>query len=130
MQVQNSEFILGQFRPSFRMPPHLKSRQFQDEYVSLCTIQCAKVSLTGSLKTVANDPESDTSPEAESSGKETSGWLKFALLTAASAVAGGLATAWFYRKTLTKLRETGENPQNTHFGRSDEGKTDDPTEEI
>ena len=36
------------------------------------------------------------------------GWLKVGAIAAASALAGGLAAAWFYRKTLTKLQD-GEN---------------------
>jgi hypothetical protein len=56
--------------------------------------------------------------------------VKLAVLTAASAVAGGLATAWFYRKTLARLRETGENSQNPHFGISGGEKTEDPSDEF
>ena len=33
------------------------------------------------------------------------GWLKVGALAAASALAGGLAAAWFYRKTLARLRQ-------------------------
>lgn len=34
-----------------------------------------------------------------------SSWLKVGAIAAASALLGGLAAAWFYRKTLTQLRE-------------------------
>jgi hypothetical protein len=72
--------------------------------------------------------------EHEPPKEASSGWLKFALLTAATALAGGVATAWFYRKTLEKLRETGENPQNSHFGISAGHTTgvgtDDGSDEI
>ena len=60
--------------------------------------------------------ESKVSAIAEPPNGTSPTWLKLAILTAASALAGGLATAWWYRKTLTKLRETGENPQNPDFG--------------
>lgn len=69
---------------------------------------------------MANDAESVVSADQEGSSKDGSGWLRFALLTAASAVAGGLATAWFYRKTLNKLRESGESAKNTDFGSAEE----------
>ena len=47
------------------------------------------------------------------------GWLKVGAIAAASALAGGLAAAWFYRKTLTKLQE-GENGVRTGQVRTSE----------
>jgi hypothetical protein len=79
---------------------------------------------------VANEIESDRSAENAAARDGSHGWLRFALLTAASALAGGLATAWFYRKTLARLRETGENPKNPHFGISDEEQADSPLDEA
>jgi len=35
------------------------------------------------------------------------GWLKVGAIAAGSAVLGGLAAAWFYRKALSQLREAG-----------------------
>ena len=35
------------------------------------------------------------------------GWLRIGSIAAASAVLGGLAAAWFYRKTLSQLRDAG-----------------------
>lgn len=49
--------------------------------------------------------------ESESSGEKAvlpatrPGWLKMGVLAAASALAGGLAAAWFYRKTLERLHQ-------------------------
>jgi hypothetical protein len=37
-------------------------------------------------------------------------------VAAASALAGGLVAAWWYRKTLSRLREADENVHNPHFG--------------
>jgi hypothetical protein len=74
---------------------------------------------------VTNDPESKVYAEKGPPRESSSGWLKFALLTAATALAGGMATAWFYRKTLAKLRETGENAENSHFGISADKRIDD-----
>ena len=36
------------------------------------------------------------------------GWFRVGVLAATSALAGGLAAAWYYRKTLTRLRQAGE----------------------
>jgi len=33
------------------------------------------------------------------------GWLSVGIIAAASALAGGVAAAWYYRKTLTRLRQ-------------------------
>ncbi len=44
-------------------------------------------------------------PQAQRSGATPPGWLKVGTVAAASAVLGGLAAAWFYRKTLSRLRE-------------------------
>ena len=50
------------------------------------------------------------------------GWLKVGIVAAASALAGGLAAAWWYRKTLKTLRQTEEIAINPHFGSEpDEG---------
>jgi hypothetical protein len=57
----------------------------------------------------------------ESSGSEaesgqTGGWLKVGAVAAGSAFVGGLLAAWWYRKTLSKLRQAEEDGQNPHFG--------------
>jgi hypothetical protein len=41
-------------------------------------------------------------------------------VAAASAVAGGLAAAWFYRKTLTRLQQAAENEQSTEISTTPE----------
>jgi hypothetical protein len=41
------------------------------------------------------------------------GWVKVGAIAAASAVLGGLAAAWFYRKTLSRLREAGDDFQDS-----------------
>jgi hypothetical protein len=65
---------------------------------------------------MTNSSESDTSSTPEAPAPQPSGWLKLGAVAAASALAGGIAAAWWYRKTLTKLRQTDENLQNPHFG--------------
>ncbi|MGB6194396.1 MAG: hypothetical protein WBF42_18165 [Terracidiphilus sp.] len=42
-------------------------------------------------------------------------WLKVGAVAAGSALAGGLAAAWFYRNTLTKLRQADEQMQKSEF---------------
>lgn len=65
---------------------------------------------------MTNYLESDTSGAPKDPDQPPSGWLKLGALAAVSALAGGLAAAWWYRKTLTKLRQVEENSQNPHFG--------------
>ena len=49
------------------------------------------------------EPVSSESKPTEAS--RPSGWLKVGIFAAASALAGGMAAAWYYRKTLTRLRQ-------------------------
>lgn len=51
-----------------------------------------------------SDTKQSPSEDAER-GPSPRGWLKVGTIAAASAVLGGLAAAWFYRKTLSRLRE-------------------------
>ena len=55
---------------------------------------------------------SDTSPRSKT---PSSGWLKLGVVAAAPALAGGLAAAWWYRKTLSKLQNGEEIDQNPDF---------------
>ena len=125
MQVQNSEFIFPDFRPSFLLLEHLRTGRPGRNTAGFALATVRKVIVHGAEEPVTSDPESKAYREQEPAKEASSGWLKFALLTAATALAGGVATAWFYRKTLTKLRETGENPQNSHFGISPGQRPDD-----
>jgi hypothetical protein len=66
---------------------------------------------------MANPVKSSSSEETVSSadatattserGGASAGWLKVGAIAAGSAVLGGLAAAWFYRKALSQLREAG-----------------------
>jgi hypothetical protein len=42
-------------------------------------------------------------------------WIKVGAIAAASALAGGLAAAWFYRNTLNKLRQADSDSNNSDF---------------
>jgi len=46
-------------------------------------------------------------------------WVKWGILAVASAVAGGVATAWWYRKTLRRLHEQRVETGNPNFGMRD-----------
>ena len=60
------------------------------------------------VKSSVSEAESNSlpssSPASESSAASL-GWVKVGAIAAASAALGGLAAAWFYRKTLSQLRE-------------------------
>lgn len=69
---------------------------------------------------MSNDLESSASlrpagAEKDGSGVVSSGWLKVGAIAAASAVLGGLAAAWFYRNTLSQLREAEERIPDSEF---------------
>ncbi|MDR3739485.1 MAG: hypothetical protein P4L40_10740 [Terracidiphilus sp.] len=63
--------------------------------------------MTTNLKSASSIDGDPLEPQAP-------GWLKMGAVAAASGILGGLAAAWFYRKTLAQLREEaphgGENP--------------------
>jgi len=52
-------------------------------------------------------------------------WLKLGVIAAASALAGGMAAAWWYRTTLKKLRQADERPINPQYGSSSDDQTDE-----
>jgi hypothetical protein len=54
-----------------------------------------------SSSSVINDAVQDPIRQAG----ENRGWVRVGAIAAASALLGGLATAWFYRKALSQLRE-------------------------
>ena len=53
---------------------------------------------------MANDSKEEVYAQAVRSGKQVPKALGLGLVSAASAIAGGMAVAWWYRKTLTKLQ--------------------------
>ena len=60
--------------------------------------------------------ELERSDQNEAPGKTPATWLRLGLVAGASAVAGGVAAAWWYRKTLAKLRQAEENATSPCFG--------------
>jgi hypothetical protein len=66
--------------------------------------------------TMASDLESVDVTAREGGSR----WLKVGLGAAATALAGGLAAVWWYRKTLARLREAEEAAGDGHFKVLDE----------
>jgi hypothetical protein len=69
---------------------------------------------------MANYSELRTSSDSQSDSPAPAGWMKFGLIAMASAVLGGMATAWWYRKTLIRLRQAEDTTQNPQIGISEE----------
>ena len=71
---------------------------------------------------MSNDSEKDTYLRVKDQKSGASRVLGLGLVSAASAIAGGLAVAWWYRKTLTKLQNpiSQENLQNSELSQSEE----------
>jgi hypothetical protein len=74
---------------------------------------------------MANSLESSESPAQDAEAAHAAGWLKVGVVAAGSALAGGLLAAWWYRRTLNKLRLAEENPQNPDFGIPTENTTEE-----
>jgi membrane associated rhomboid family serine protease len=60
--------------------------------------------------------ESVRSKEPFAPGGPLPAWIKVGAIAAASALAGGLAAAWFYRNILNKLRQAESDSENSAFG--------------
>jgi hypothetical protein len=63
----------------------------------------------------ASHLESARSTESPPSDGRFPAWIKVGAIAAASALAGGLAAAWFYRNTLNKLRQAESGADNSDF---------------
>lgn len=74
---------------------------------------------------MASDPESDTYENYPVAGSRPNGWLKVGAIAAASVLVGGVSVAWWYRKTLGKLRQTEDSALNTQFGISSDDSAED-----
>jgi hypothetical protein len=68
------------------------------------------------LKTMANSLESESLTKSHRANGRPTDWLKVAAVAAATALAGGLAAAWWYRSVVKKLHEADEIHTNPHFG--------------
>ena len=78
------------------------------------------------IRIMKTNLESITSHKSGTPARQASGWLRLGIVAAASTLAAGLATAWWYRKTLGALREA-------ESGRPDPESVvpgEDPTDEV
>lgn len=65
---------------------------------------------------MANPLESESSSSSETTARASVGMVKLGVVAVASVLAGGLAAAWWYRKTLLRLRQADEKHVNPDFG--------------
>jgi hypothetical protein len=70
--------------------------------------------------------ESCVSSESKKAETTTSGKLKLGVVAVASVLAAGLATAWWYRKTLAKLNSDEGNDHNPDFRISESDASAEP----
>ena len=69
--------------------------------------------------------ESSNSDENPESKTPISSWIRVGTIAAVTALAGGLAAAWFYRKTLNRFRQAESEGENSDFGRKEPGTESD-----
>jgi hypothetical protein len=69
--------------------------------------------------------ESSSSSSSAQEAAVPPAWSKIGLVAMASIVLGGMATAWWYRKTLIRLRQAEETAANPQFGISEDDPGDD-----
>jgi len=77
------------------------------------------------LESMTTPLESSTSSARPPAVAKPSGWLKVGVIAAASALAGGVAAAWWYRKTLTKLRQAEGRTSHPDFSISGDDRVDE-----
>ena len=77
------------------------------------------------LSDMATSLESNTSSAPETAVVEPPQRIRIGLMAVATVVLGGIGAAWWYRKTLIRLRQAGETGQNPHFGISNSDSPDE-----
>lgn len=68
-----------------------------------------------------NQAESDALSAKEPETTGLPAWIRIGFIAAASALAGGLAAGWFYRKTLNTLRDAESEAVDSEFQIPDSG---------
>jgi len=63
--------------------------------------------------------ESNGTSEKSPANSKSSGWLRIGFLAAASAAAGAVAFAWWYRKAVENLQKAEDFPKDPEFGISE-----------
>jgi hypothetical protein len=75
-------------------------------------------------RTQANNDLSDIYSDSRPRENRPSGRLVVAIAAATSALLGGLAAAWYYRRTISRLQQAGENGPDSKFGIPPQGDDD------
>lgn len=74
---------------------------------------------------MSSDLESASSKLPEKERPDMPKWIKVGVFAAASALAGGLAAAWYYRNTLTRLKQAENRDLESGSGASYSDSGDD-----
>ena len=69
------------------------------------TLEPTALGPVAARNTMTTNLESGTSAAAPARESRAFNWLKVGMVAAGSAIAGGMAASWFYRNTLTRLRQ-------------------------
>ena len=67
------------------------------------------------METETTSLDSAISGRATVLSKKLPTWIKVGSVAAASAVAGGIAAAWFYRKALSRLQNAEAHAEDSNF---------------
>ena len=62
-----------------------------------------------------NEQDTVSNQKSQQNGQRFTHWIKVGGIAAASALAGGLAAVWIYRKTLHRLQNAGSEAENSNF---------------
>jgi hypothetical protein len=60
--------------------------------------------------------ESSVSTPREREAPEQAGWVRVGFLAVTTVLASGLVAAWWYKQTISKLRQAETDDKNPHFG--------------
>lgn len=80
---------------------------------------------TDNVIDITNHADSITSSSEQPEAPRLAGWARVGLIAVTSLFLGGVATAWWYRKTLIRLRQAAETSANPQFGNSQKMTVDD-----
>lgn len=84
--------------------PHLKGAKVNQVGTGWVRNMLSKVEMSSAVESAAS-ANTDARTDGPHRGSVSGSWMGVGAIAAASAVLGGLAAAWFYRKTLRQLQE-------------------------
>jgi hypothetical protein len=117
MQIQNLKFLVEAACAPFVGDFCIK--------VLACDPTSVKLQHRREMAEIEAKPLESAGSSAAEARKETfPTWIKVGAIAAASALAGGLAAAWFYRKTLNTLRQAESDTGFSDFS-SEANETDE-----